>query len=1114
MSKVFRVNIDLKGNQLLSGLLSSPFLQTGTADPTASGNPTGGYQFYVNTTSGNIKFYNGSAWVSSKATTINPLTIGSTLSGTSFDGSSAVTINLPTTVTAGSVGSSTQIPVITYDAYGRITATSTASVSTTISLAGTSGTGSVSGGGTLTFANGGGVASSASGSTITLSIDSTVATLTGAQALSSKTLTLSAGTATVAPIKFTPTSAVLLTTPVAGNMEVDTSGNLYYSPSTTRYIVPLSTSTYTLNFTTTANTTLTLPTSGTLVNTAQTFYIGTTAITVAQGSGTVTALAGVTSVNGTTIPASATLLTSTSTVSALTTVGTITSGVWNGTNIALANGGTNASLTAAAGGIVYSTASAMAISSVGTSGYLLTSGGTGVPTWTNPATLSVSSASTASSATTATTATNLSGTTQYSIPYQTASATTGYLSIGAANSVLAVNATANGYTWVSPFTNPMTTLGDTVYGGASGTATKLAGNTSATAAFLSQTGTGTVSAAPSWVSSTGTGNVVLATSPTLVTPALGTPSSVTLTNATGLPISTGVSGLAAGAAAFLATPTSANLATLLTDETGTGSNVFANTPTLVTPILGAATATSINGLTISSTTGTLTLANGSTLATSGANSITLTSTGATNVTLPTTGTLATTAYVDASTQGLNIHDAVSVFIAGQISGTYAAGSTGADGGTGVGATITYSATGTTTIDTVALTANMRVLVAGGVTTGASGTTSSVANGIYYVSTAGTSGVATVLTRATDADNHVLGQISAGDFIFVSQGSTYISTGWAQANSGTATSNTIKIGTDPIKYTQFSGTGTYVQGTGISISGNTISLATVSQSNSTSSALTLVNSATINTTGQVTGQTTSALGTEFTNTSGTIALTAASIANSKLTNSSITIGSSSPVSLGSTIGASGSAITGLYVTLPTIGGTGANFSGSTSGTINLIATATAGSNTITLPARTGTVITSGDTATVTNTMLANSTISGVALGSNLNALSYGTGLTNTSGAATFNGSATSTIGFASGTTASGGTPVSGASSTYTYGVQKSVGQITGNNSTTSFVFNNNFGTSYDYIVRVIQTSATPDTQYSDIEVDIVRSVQSSLGQTTITFATAPATGVTYDVIMIG
>jgi hypothetical protein len=43
-------------------------------------------------------------------------------------------------------------------------------------------------------------------------------------------------------------------------------------------------------------------------------------------------------------------------------------------------------------------------------------------------------------------------------------------------------------------------------------------------------------------SSTGSGNVVLSTSPTLVTPILGTPTSGTLTNATGLPLTTGVTG--------------------------------------------------------------------------------------------------------------------------------------------------------------------------------------------------------------------------------------------------------------------------------------------------------------------------------------------------------------------------------------------------------------------------------------------------------------------------------------------------------------------------------------------------------------------------------------------
>ena len=79
---------------------------------------------------------------------------------------------------------------------------------------------------------------------------------------------------------------------------------------------------------------------------------------------------------------------------------------------------------------------------------------------------------------------------------------------------------------------------------------------------------------------TGTGNLVFSTSPTLVTPVLGTPTSGTLTSCTGLPISTGVSGLGTGVATFLGTPSSANLASAITDETGTGALVFGTTPTL------------------------------------------------------------------------------------------------------------------------------------------------------------------------------------------------------------------------------------------------------------------------------------------------------------------------------------------------------------------------------------------------------------------------------------------------------------------------------------------------------------------------------------------------------
>lgn len=89
----------------------------------------------------------------------------------------------------------------------------------------------------------------------------------------------------------------------------------------------------------------------------------------------------------------------------------------------------------------------------------------------------------------------------------------------------------------------------------------------------------------------GSGNVAMTTSPSFTTPALGVPASGTLTNATGLPISTGVSGLGTGVATFLATPSSANLASALTDETGTGAAVFASAPTLVNPVVGTQAST-------------------------------------------------------------------------------------------------------------------------------------------------------------------------------------------------------------------------------------------------------------------------------------------------------------------------------------------------------------------------------------------------------------------------------------------------------------------------------------------------------------------------------------------
>lgn len=142
--------------------------------------------------------------------------------------------------------------------------------------------------------------------------------------------------------------------------------------------------------------------------------------------------------------------------------------------------------------------------------------------------------------------------------------------------------------------------------------------------------------------STGTTNVVLSNSPTLVTPALGTPSALVGTNITGT-----ASGLTAGNvttnanltgavtsvgnAASLGSFTSAQLATALTDETGTGANVFATSPTLVTPALGTPSAivlTNAISVPVNQATGTLAIANGGTGATTlaGASIVTYSST--------------------------------------------------------------------------------------------------------------------------------------------------------------------------------------------------------------------------------------------------------------------------------------------------------------------------------------------------------------------------------------------------------------------------------------------------------------------------------------------------------
>jgi len=155
----------------------------------------------------------------------------------------------------------------------------------------------------------------------------------------------------------------------------------------------------------------------------------------------------------------------------------------------------------------------------------------------------------------------------------------------------------------------------------------------------------------------------------------------------------------------------------------------------------------------------------------------------TNLATPTSsGDAANKAYVDAVSEGLHIHAAARVYV-----GTNIDLSTALEAGD--------------VVDSVTLVAGDRVLV--------NGQTTQSQNGIYVVQSSGAA------LRATDFDTAT--EISSGDFIFVSSGTTYGSTGWVQ------TLKPATIGTSPISFTQFSGAGTYLAGDGLTLTGNSFSV---------------------------------------------------------------------------------------------------------------------------------------------------------------------------------------------------------------------------------------------------------------------------------------------------
>ena len=158
------------------------------------------------------------------------------------------------------------------------------------------------------------------------------------------------------------------------------------------------------------------------------------------------------------------------------------------------------------------------------------------------------------------------------------------------------------------------------------------------------------------------------------------------------------------------------------------------------------------------------------------------------------------AYVDATRTGLEVKDSVVVATTADLPYTY----------NNSNGTLTKSTNGVVSIDTIALTSGMRVLVKD--QAGAD----DVQNGIYSVTTAGAAGTPLELTRTTDADTAA--ELNSGVFFFVEKGSANADSGWVMT-----TDTTITFGSTSIDFAQFSGAGQITAGDGLLKTSNTLSV---------------------------------------------------------------------------------------------------------------------------------------------------------------------------------------------------------------------------------------------------------------------------------------------------